>query len=395
MTLPQRILAALLLLLLFAVTSQAQAEWVDDFQPSRDSLKGLNGIVVKVDAGSIDALPTDPTERELQAIVEQRLTDAGIRVLKRPHGQSDNSPTLVVDVFFINFDIFYCQMSIHASLRQEVSLPANPSLKLVASTWQWGGGGIEGGNSKRDDVGNVVDKFICDFRRVNPEIKGPLPDCIRLEDSSDHDKPHDNEPTVMTELEDQLIHAAALNELADVRALLVKGADVNAHDHADSTPLYYAVRSGNRKVGDSAVVEELLKRGANPNLSLSCRLTPLMNAVDRHDVKIVQLLLAHGADVNATTHEGYTALMAAAMLGFPDLVSSLLTKGAKADAKSQDGQTALTFARRNMNTIAAADRPAYNPPYSTRITEADLLKQARRKHARVIQLLGQRTMKPR
>lgn len=88
---------------------------------------------------------------------------------------------------------------------------------------------------------------------------------------------------ITTELEDQLLRAAALNEIEEVKSLLAQGADVNAHDHADSTPLSYAVRSGNRPVGDLAVVDLLLKQGANPNVSVSCRLTPLMNAVARHD----------------------------------------------------------------------------------------------------------------
>jgi ankyrin repeat protein len=95
----------------------------------------------------------------------------------------------------------------------------------------------------------------------------------------------------MTKLEDQLIRAAVFGEVREAKALIARGADVNAHDHNDATPLWYAVRSGNRRIGETAVIELLLENGANPNITVSCRLTPLMNAVDRGDAKVVKLLL--------------------------------------------------------------------------------------------------------
>src|SRR5262249_25500685 len=131
----------------------------------------------------------------------------------------------------------------------------------------------------------------------------------------DRDNSDKKRALVMTELEDQLIRAAVFGEVKEAKALIAKGADVNAHDYADATPLSYAVRSGNRKIGDTRVIELLLANGANPNITVSCRLTPLMYAVHRGDGKVVMLLLDSGADVNGVTGEGYTALMAAAALG--------------------------------------------------------------------------------
>jgi hypothetical protein len=76
------------------------------------------------------------------------------------------------------------------------------------------------------------------------------------------------------------------------------------------------------------------------------------------------------------------------------LESLLLRNGAKANARSRDGQTALTLALSNKNTVAASDRPRFEPPYA-QISEDELLKQAQRKHAEVIQLLSQRKPKRR
>lgn len=116
------------------VSVPALAQWVDDRQPARDSLKGLDRMVVKVDLSTMDALLDDPTEREVQKSVEKRLRDAGIRIVERPWGTSDSFPTLSVSLSFMNFDIFYHQLYISVALRQEVRLATNPSLKLTATT---------------------------------------------------------------------------------------------------------------------------------------------------------------------------------------------------------------------------------------------------------------------
>lgn len=376
----------------------ALAQWVDPEEPFRNSLKGLKTIVVAASVGTADALPDDPTEREIQESVEKRFTVAGIHVLKRPYGTTDNFPTFTAEVQFRNFDIFYYQLSVRLALIQSVTVDANPSLKLKAATWSWWSGGVSGmiaGSSKRSEIAEVVDHFICEFRTANPEIKGPIPDCER---SSSLSWESDEEPAkpapIMSELQDDLIRAAAWNNLAEVSALLAKGADVDTRGPSDATPLYYAVRTYNRNSNDAGVIDELLKRGANPNLSPSCRLTPLMIAVSRDDVKIAQALLEHGADVNAATPEGFTALMSASMVGYPEAVALLIKRGANINAQTRNGQTSLTLARKYRNRIRSEDwYPVVNAPYMNR-TEADMLKIAQEAHDQVIQTLKQAGAKP-
>jgi len=377
------ILAALAVLI---CVIPAAAQWSEQLRRGRESLKGLPLVVVRADLSSMDAFPEDPTERELQEFVEMRLKTAGINVIKRDRYIEHEDPTLVVSVGFRNHDIYYHDLDVSLALRQKVSLASNPRLQLTTPTWEWRGASM-GTPPKRDQIAEFIDIFICDFRKANPEIKGPLPDCDRsyVLRPPDFDAPK-KLPTVMTKLEDHIIRAAALDQVDDVRSLIAKGADVNSHDPMDATPLSYAVRSGSRKPGHVPVIQLLLQHGADPNVSVSCRLTPLMYAVQRGDMKVVELLLDHKADVNATTHEGYTALMAASILGSPEIVSLLLRKGANVNATTRDGQTALTLATANRNRIAAYDRSSPDRPYDS-IPEAVLLKQAQTKHDQVIELL--------
>ena len=367
---------------------------VDWGQLNLDSLKGLPGVVVYIQFSSTDAHPDDPNEPELQTSIEKRLRDAGIPVFKRPFGKIDNYPTLNVAVDFMNFDIFFYEIHVSAALRQEVSVVAQPDLKLTATTWKWGGSALVGGGRKRDFISDIINKFICDFRKVNSNIKGPLPACDLPSKSLDRFGPLANQPTIMTELEDELLRASALNELEEVKSLLARGADVNARDPADATPLWYAVRSGSRPVGDTKVLTVLLQHGADVNVSVSCRLTPLMTSIQRGDLRVLELLLNRGADPNATTADGHTALMAAATLGAPEAVTLLLSKGAKVDARTRYGETALSLARANRNRIPAYTRTGANAPYIS-IPEAELLKQTQARHDRVIGLLQSAAAKTR
>lgn len=381
----RRSLAAVVAILscAFAVLGQSN----DEHSQALESLKGLSNVVVNVQLGSTNAFPEDPTQNELQAHAETRLKEAGLIVSKRAGAAKDAYPTFVVSFGFGNIDIFYYEYEIRASLLQDVRLQRNPEVGVTAPTWVWTEGAMVGGSAKRNYFNQAIDQFICDVRKVNPDLKGPLPDCDRPSApfSSGEEEPR-KQPRVITELDEELIRAAGLNDLAEVKSLVTRGAEVNARDQADTTALTYAVRSGNRKVGDAEVVRFLLANGANPNANPSCRLTPLMYAVERGDLQSIQALLDHGADPNAATAEGYTALMAAAVLGNADAVSLLLKNRADAQAQTRQGQTAITLAQLNRNRIAAYDRSSPEVSYNS-LPEPTLLKRAQAKHDLVIQLL--------
>ncbi len=85
-----------------------------------------------------------------------------------------------------------------------------------------------------------------------------------------------------------------------------------------------------RRAGDAAVIEALLKGGANANEALPLGRRPLMLAARSGNAAAVRALLEHGADVNAReTERGTTALMQAADQGHADVLKELIRHGAK------------------------------------------------------------------
>ncbi len=86
--------------------------------------------------------------------------------------------------------------------------------------------------------------------------------------------------------------------------------------------------------GKLDVVTSLLAGGADVNAKDSGDDTPLMFAAGNAHTDIVKLLLAHGADVNARDKKGWTALLQAAVGGNPEVNTLLLD--AKSDINAKD-----------------------------------------------------------
>ncbi|MGB2863329.1 MAG: ankyrin repeat domain-containing protein, partial [Sedimentisphaerales bacterium] len=80
---------------------------------------------------------------------------------------------------------------------------------------------------------------------------------------------------------------AGLKDIAEL--LIAKGADVNAKDNWDWTPLHSAV------YGNKDIVELLISEGANVNARDGASRTPLWYAKDKGNTEIVELLRKHGA----------------------------------------------------------------------------------------------------
>jgi ankyrin repeat protein len=102
--------------------------------------------------------------------------------------------------------------------------------------------------------------------------------------------------------------------------LIAKGADPNARNKFDQTPLMFAVSQR-----DAATAQALLDGGADINARDAAGRTVLMNAVlagaDR--TACVELLLSHGADINSADKQGRSALKLAAERGYPEMVTLL------------------------------------------------------------------------
>jgi ankyrin repeat protein len=108
----------------------------------------------------------------------------------------------------------------------------------------------------------------------------------------------------------------------------------------------YSLLHAFAKRGRTSVVEYILAKGADPNARDNFNLTPLLRAVMEEHYEMANLLIKRGADYEAT-FEGNSCLIEATLQNNDALVRLLLDSGAFIEAKTKDGHTALHLAAAN------------------------------------------------
>ena len=100
-------------------------------------------------------------------------------------------------------------------------------------------------------------------------------------------------------------YQAMLNkDITTVKFLVASGANVNAKNHFDDTPLLVATQSNQ----DINMVKILVNGGANVNARNKHGITPLRWAVYHQNCEVAKLLVSEGANINAKDHDGLTPL---------------------------------------------------------------------------------------
>src|SRR5712692_3715913 len=135
---------------------------------------------------------------------------------------------------------------------------------------------------------------------------------------------------------------AAASDLADaamkrnkeaVRSLLQRKADVNAPQVDGTTALHWAVR-----LDDLDTADMLIRAGAHVSAANRAGATPMQLAALNGNAAMVEKLIKAGADPNVPlTQSGDTALMMASRAGKTDAINVLLESGAMVNAKETWG----------------------------------------------------------
>jgi ankyrin repeat protein len=120
-----------------------------------------------------------------------------------------------------------------------------------------------------------------------------------------------------------LMLAAHAGRLDVVRVLIDAGADVNATDERGWGPLTKAVYNPDIDRGFADVVETLIQAGAGIETPITYGIRPLMLAAGYGETAVVERLLRAGADVLARNDGGLTALMMVKEKFYVDVINLL------------------------------------------------------------------------
>ncbi len=134
-----------------------------------------------------------------------------------------------------------------------------------------------------------------------------------------------------------LIQAAERGDAALVQQLLREGADLNGRDARGRTPIMAATHANK-----PAIVKILIQAGADINLQDEIKDNPFLYAGAEGLLDVLKLLIDAGADTRITNRFGGTALIPAAERGHVEVVQELLTRtDVKIDHVNNLGWTAL------------------------------------------------------
>lgn len=192
-----------------------------------------------------------------------------------------------------------------------------------------------------------------DIRRVEPDNSlFVVPSNYRItSEANKHDSP-DWTLNINADCDDDryLNFASGSGDLAGVRELILKGANVNMEHGIGGTALLNAA-----EFDRTDIVKILLAAGSNTETRTELGTTPLMRAASKGNDQTIYVLLEGNADLTAKDVDGMTALAIAARHGHLATVKALLDKGDDPNTQDKNGTTVLMHAvvSRNIQILAA------------------------------------------
>jgi uncharacterized protein len=154
-----------------------------------------------------------------------------------------------------------------------------------------------------------------------------------------------------------LIEAVTEGDLASVKAALLRKANPNAKNKQGTPVLVIAAFGKNLKIVKLLLAYNADVEGREPYLINSERndfyTSPLMGAAKKGQIEMLQLLLRKGANVNISLDEGETALDVAIEENHTDVVKILLESGANPNHYSPGGTPLFYAARKGYAKIVS------------------------------------------
>ena len=131
----------------------------------------------------------------------------------------------------------------------------------------------------------------------------------------------------------QLHNATLDNESEVIDILIDNGANVNAKNKTDHTPLHYAGKS-------QKITSLLVKNGADVNVKNNEGITPLHKA---RLPEVAEILIAHGAEINFQDKKGKIPLHYLVINDSLSAAELLINQGANINVQDNNNQTPLDY----------------------------------------------------
>lgn len=174
------------------------------------------------------------------------------------------------------------------------------------------------------------------------------------------------------------------------KLLLEKGADADAKDSTERTPLHWAATNGFLDLG-RMLLSGVHQRKPNIDAVQNRGKTALHFASVHNREDFVDLLISNGASLDPKSDGRWTPLINAADKGYATIVSKLLAAGADVNAQTSTHMTALHWAASNGHQEVVKillDRPETNLAIKDNEERTPMICAAEGRHNRIVSMLS-------